>query len=84
MNHNKTKGPGNNPNQPVQPNQSNQKPDGKRRFNMMWIYAILFAVLIGFNFFGRDASAPVKDIDQGKLIELLKQEEVGKKRREEV
>ena len=69
---NETKGQGHNPNQP------DQKPNGKRRFNMMWIYAILFAVLIGFNFFGRDTAAPAKEIDQGKLIELLKQEEIGK------
>ena len=44
----------------------------------MWIYAILFAVLIGVNFFGRDASTPHEEIDQGKLIELLKSGQVGK------
>ncbi len=44
----------------------------------MWIYAILFAVLIGVNFFGRDASTPHEEIDQGKLIELLKSEQIGK------
>ena len=44
----------------------------------MWIYAILFAVLIGVNFFGRDAATPHEEIDQGKLIELLKSEQVGK------
>ncbi len=44
----------------------------------MWIYAILFAVLIGMQFFGRDAVTPTEEIDQGKLIELLKKEEVGK------
>ncbi len=44
----------------------------------MWIYAILFVVLIGVNFFGRDASTPHEEIDQGKLIELLKSEQVGK------
>ncbi len=44
----------------------------------MWIYAILFAVLIGMQFFGRDAVTPTEEIDQGKLIELLKNEEVGK------
>ena len=66
------------PSQPNQPNQPNQKPNGKRRFNLMWIYAILFAVLIGMQFFGRDAVTPTEEIDQGKLIELLKKEEVGK------
>ncbi len=78
MENNETKGSGNNPNQPDQPNQSNQKPNGKRRFNLMWIYVILFAVLIGVNFFGRGSVTPQEDIDQGKLIELLKKEEVGK------
>ncbi len=78
MENNETKGPGNNPNQPDQPNQPNQKPNGKRRFNLMWIYVILFAVLIGVNFFGRGSVTPQEDIDQGKLIELLKKEEVGK------
>ncbi len=78
MENNETKGSGNNPNQPDQPNQPNQKPNGKRRFNLMWIYVILFAVLIGVNFFGRGSVTPQEDIDQGKLIELLKKEEVGK------
>ena len=45
---------------------------------MMWIYAILFAVLIGLQFFGRDAVTPQEEVDQGKLIEMLKKEEVGK------
>ena len=78
MENNETKGSGNNPNQPDQPNQPNQKPNGKKRFNLMWIYVILFAVLIGVNFFGRGSVTPQEDIDQGKLIELLKKEEVGK------
>ena len=77
-------GAGNQPKQPNQPNQPNgsnlpnQRPNGKRRFNFMWIYAILFAVLIGLQFFGRDSATPQEEIDQGKFIELLKQEEVGK------
>ncbi len=78
MNNNETQGPGNNPNQPAQPNQPNQKPNGKRRFNIMWIYAILAIVLIGLNFLGRDAVTPQEEIDQGKLIEMLKKGEIGK------
>ena len=78
MNNNETNGLGNNPKQPGQPNQPNQKPNGKRRFNLMWIYAILFAVLIGVNFFGRDKVTPREEIDQGKLIELLQNQEIGK------
>jgi len=78
MENNETKGAGNQQNQPTQPNQPNQKPDKKRRFNLMWIYVILFAALIGLNFFGRDAVTPKEDLDQGQLIEMLKNEEVGK------
>ena len=44
----------------------------------MWIYPILFAVLIGVNFFGRGAVTPQEEIDQGKLIEMLKKGEIGK------
>ena len=72
-----TKGAGNNPNQPTQPNQPNQ-PKGKKRFNLMWIYAILAIVLIALNFVGKDTVAPQEEIDQGKLIELLKNGEIGK------
>ena len=78
MNNNETKGSGNNPNQPGQPNQPSQKPKDKKRFNLMWIYVILFAVLIGVNFFGRGAVTPQEEIDQGKLIEMLKKGEIGK------
>ena len=78
MENNENKGMGNTPNQPGQPNQPNQRPNGKRRFNLMWIYPILFAVLIGVNFFGRGAVTPQEEIDQGKLIEMLKKGEIGK------
>ncbi|KWW28428.1 MAG: cell division protease FtsH [bacterium P201] len=77
MDNKETKGAGN-PNQPTQPNQPNQKPNGKRRFNLYWIYAILFAVLIGVNFFGRGSVTPQEDIDQGKLLEMLQKEEIAK------
>ena len=81
MENKETKEAGNNPNQstqPNQPNQPNQKPNGKRRFNLMWIYAILAIVLIALNFVGKDSAVPQQEIDQGKLIELLKSGEVGK------
>ena len=77
MDNKETKGAGN-PNQPTQPNQPNQKPNGKRRFNLYWVYAILFAVLIGVNFFGRGSVTPQEDIDQGKLVEMLQKEEIAK------
>ena len=78
MENNQTNGAGNNPNQPFQPNQSNQKPNGKKRFNLMWIYAILIAALIGVNFIFGDKSTPSEDINQGKLVELLQNQEVGR------
>ena len=65
--------------QPTPTPQPNKNPNGKKRFNFMWIYAILFAVLIGLQFYGKDNEVvQKKDIDQGELIELLKNEEVGK------
>ena len=73
MDNNENRGLGNNPNHPNQPN---QKPNGKRRFNLMWIYAILAIVLIGVNFFGRGSRTPQEDIDQGKFIELLEKQQI--------
>ena len=62
--------------QPTPTPQPNKNPNGKKRFNFMWIYAILFAVLIGLQFYGKDSVAPTEKIDQGKFIELLKNSEV--------
>ena len=73
MENNENRGFGNNPNHP---NQQNQKPNGKRRFNLMWVYAILAIVLIGVNFFGRGSRTPQEDIDQGKFIELLEKQQI--------
>ena len=78
MENNETRGTGNKLNQPVQPNQPKQKPNGKRRFNLMWIYAILAIALIAVNFIGRDTAVPQEEIDQGKLKELLQKQEVSK------
>ena len=64
--------------QPSQPKQHNKRPNGKRRFNFYWIYAILAALLIGLQFYGRDAATPTEEINQGKLIELLKTQEISK------
>ena len=78
MNNKETNDAGNQPNQPPQTNEPNKQPNKKRHFSFMWIYAILFAVLIGLQFFGRDPATQTKEIDQGQLIELLKKEEVAK------
>ena len=63
-------------NQPNQPNVPKRKPN-KKRGGFYWIYAILAAVLIGVNIFGRE-TMPTEDITQGKLKELLKSEEIYK------
>ena len=79
MKNNETNGTGQNPQQPVQPDQPNQKPNGKNRARILyWVYAILAVALIGLQFFGRDAATPQEEINQGKLIELLKNQEVSK------
>ena len=79
MKNDETKGTGQNPQQPVQPNQPNQKPNGKNRARILyWVYAILAVALIGLQFFGRDTATPQEEINQGKLIELLKNQEVSK------
>ena len=61
-----------------QSNQPKQKPNRNKRVSFYWIYAILAVVLIALNFFGRDSVSPTEEINQGKLIELLKAQEVSK------
>ena len=78
MEEKQTNGKGNIPNQPGQPNQPQPNPNGKKRFNFMWIYAILFAALIGLQFIGGKDSAEKEEIDQGKLKELLQNQEISK------
>ena len=69
---------GGQPQRPASQKQPNQSPKGKRRFNLYWIYAILFAVLIGMQFIGRNNSAEKEEIDQGRLIQLLQNQEISK------
>ena len=78
MEEKQTNGKGNVPNQPGQPNQPQQNPNGKRRFNFMWIYAILFAALIGLQFIGGKDTVEKEEINQGELKEMLKNQEVAK------
>ena len=54
-----------------------QKPGGKKRFNLYWIYVILIVVLFALYFAGNDESKR-EEIDMGQLIELLKNGEVSK------
>ena len=78
MEEKQTNGKGNVPNQPGQPQQPQQNPNGKRRFNFMWIYAILFAALIGLQFIGGKDTVEKEEINQGELREMLKNQEVAK------
>ena len=78
MEEKQTNGKGNVPNQPGQPNQPQQNPNGKRRFNFMWIYAVLFAALIGLQFIGGKDTVEKEEINQGELREMLKNQEVAK------
>ena len=64
-------------NQPNQPNIPKRKPN-KKRSSFYWIYAILAAVFIGVNIFYDKGTVPTEDVNQGKLQELLKNEEVYK------
>ena len=75
-----TKSAGKDPNPPSQPQaqQPNKNPDKKKRLSFYWIYAILAAVLIGVNIFTKNDTALPEEINQGKLIELLQNQEVKK------
>ena len=53
------------------------KPGGKRRFNIYWIYVILTIVLFALYFSGKDESKS-EEIDMGQLIEMLQKGEVSK------
>ena len=71
-----TNGGGGMPNQPAPPNRNT---NGKNRGRVLyWIYAILAVGLIAAHFWGRDTVAPVKDINEGELLEMLKNQEVEK------
>jgi AFG3 family protein len=63
---------GNRPN----PEEPGQAPRKGPKFSIYWIYAIIFAVLIGFNFF--NFSSNTSSIDQGYFQQMLKEGDVEK------
>ena len=73
-NRNEKGGPrfGNRPNS-EEPGQSPRKGP---KFSIYWIYAIIFAVLIGFNFF--NFSSNTASVDQGYFQQMLKAGDVEK------
>lgn len=64
-----------NPPGPQPQHTPNRKPGKKRRLSLYWLYAILAVLLIGFNLWGPSKGSQEK-IDQGKLIDLLKNEQI--------
>jgi AFG3 family protein len=54
------------------------RPGKGPRFSIYWIYAIIFAILIGFQFFGGSMSSNLTKIDQQTFEEMLKRDEVEK------
>ncbi len=59
-------------------NSNNTEEDQKKRpkFNIYWIYGLIFALIIGYNFYGRSSTGGVEtDIESFK--ELLKQGDVN-------
>ena len=76
MENKETNGGGGQPNQPAQPNRNT---NGKKRGRILyWVYAILAVGLIAAQFWGRDTSATTTEIDENKLKELLRNEEVSR------
>ena len=74
MENKETNGGGGMPNQPSQPNRNT---NGKNRGRFLyWIYAILAVGLIAAQFWGRDSSVTKTEIDENKLKELLRNEEI--------
>ena len=61
------------PNQPRmnrQPGNENNQPKKGPKFSVYWIYAIIFAVLIGFQVFGLGSTNMAK-IDQQSFVDIL-------------
>ncbi|HWI90885.1 MAG TPA: ATP-dependent zinc metalloprotease FtsH [Flavisolibacter sp.] len=63
-------------NQRPNENGENNSPKKGPRFSIYWIYAIIFAVLIGFQLF--NFSSTTSDISQGKFEDLIRNGEVEK------
>ncbi len=51
-----------------------EEPGGKKgpKFSIYWVYAIIFAILIGFQLFGSAFNSNTANVDQGLFMEALK------------
>src|SRR5258706_2502475 len=67
----------NRPNNSPKEDDPNQPPKKGPRFSIYWIYAIIFAVLIGFQFYSPFAPN-MKEIDQDNFLEILQKGDVAK------
>ena len=56
----------------------NQPPRKGPRFSIYWVYAIIFAVLIGFQLFPGALSPNMKEIDTDTFTSILKAGDVSK------
>ena len=50
---------------------------GRPRFNIYWVYGLIFAVIVGYNLFRGVSSAGV-EINQLRFVEMVKQGDVEK------
>src|SRR5258706_1657075 len=56
----------------------NQPPKKGPRFSIYWIYAIILAVLIGYEIYGGALSANMKEIDMDTFTSILKKGDISK------
>ena len=61
-----------------QPGGDSNQPKKGPKFSIYWIYAIIFAVIIGFQFFGGPLSSNVAKMDQQAFEEILRRGDVEK------
>ena len=59
------------------PSGDDNQPKNKNRFNIYWIYGIVFAAIVGYNFL-RTATGTGVETNQVKFTELIKQGDVEK------
>src|SRR5918993_2132202 len=63
---------------PGAPGGDGEPPRKGPRFSIYWVYAIIFAVLIGFQFFGGSFSQNNQEISQSDFEKMLKEGDVQK------
>ena len=66
-------------NLPPRPGRPGEDPSSKKgpKFSVYWIYAIIFAVLVGINLLGNPFSSATHDISQEQFFNMLQKNEVA-------